>query len=376
MGKKLNVGLIGHQFMGKAHSHALKDLSFFFDLDVEPVMKVLCGIPEESVKATAEKYGWENYSTNWEAVVDDPSIDVIAIAAPGQLHNPIAVAAAKKGKHVICEKPLAMTYDEAVEMYKTAEENKVIHMVGFNYRCVPAIQLAKSLIVAGKIGKIYHFTGIYQQDWPLSEDFPYVWRFDKVAAGAGSIADKGSHIIDLARFLIGEFNEVVATTDIYIKERPVSAGSVEKKAVTTDDVAMFISKFDNGALGLFETSRMSAGRKNALSFEVNGSKGSIRFELERLNELQVYFAEEDAETQAFRTIMVTQGKHPYIDRWWPPGHIIGWEHTFIHQYYEFFQAIQNNKMTKPSFYDGMKNQEIIELLEKSTLSKSWVKVGE
>ena len=376
MKKRLNVGLIGHQFMGKAHSHALKDLSFFFDLEVEPVMKVLCGIPEESVKAAAEKYGWEGYETSWEKVVADPEIDVICIAAPGQLHKPIAIEAAKRGKHVLCEKPLAMTYTEAVEMYEAAKSHDIIHMVDFNYRRVPAIQLAKSLIDEGKIGKIYHFTGIYQQDWPLDENFPFVWRFDEVLAGAGSIADKGSHIIDLARFLVGEFDEVVATTDIFVKERPISIDSSEKKKVTTDDAALFISRFENGALGLFQTSRMSAGRKNALSFEINGSKGSIRFELERLNELQVYFAEEDSRTQAFRTIMVTQSEHAYIKQWWPPGHIIGWEHTFINQYYEFFRAIQTDQPTGPDFYDGMKNQEIIEVLQKSSKTKSWIKVGQ
>ncbi|NJD02154.1 MAG: Gfo/Idh/MocA family oxidoreductase [Ruminiclostridium sp.] len=373
MKRKINVGLIGHKFMGKAHSHALRDIMMFFDPGVIPVMRVICGI-EDDIGEIAGKYGWQSYEKSWEKVVDNPEIDIIDVATPGLTHKDIVLAAVKKGKHVICEKPLAMTALEAREMYEAAEENKVKHLVNFNYRRVPAVDLARKLINEGRLGKVYHFKAIYQQEWAADENVPYLWRFDKVMAGAGSMADKGSHIIDLARFLIGEISEVASTTEIFIKERPSLNDSNIKEKVTTDDAAMFITRFGNGALGLFETSRISVGHKNALSFEVNGSKGSMRFDLERLNELEVYFKEGDAGTEGFKSIMVTEPSHSYIKNWWPAGHVLGWEHTFIHQYYEFLKAIAEDKQPSPNFYDGMKNQEVIEAIEKAAIEKRWIKI--
>lgn len=373
MKKNLNIGLIGHKFMGKAHSHALRDISMFFDLGAIPVMKVICGI-EDDIKETAEKYGWMSYEKNWEKVVNDPDIDIITIATPGLLHKEIAIAAVNNGKHVLCEKPLAMTFVEAKEMYETAEKNNVKHMVNFNYRRIPAVNLAKKLIDEGRIGDIFHFKAIYQQEWAADENVPYIWRFDRDIAGAGSMADKGSHIIDLALFLIGEIYEVSSATEIFIKKRPALSNPEIKKTVTTDDAAIFIVRFKNGVLGLFETSRISVGHKNALSFEVNGSKGSIKFDLERLNELEVYFNNDACDVKGFRNIMVTEPSHSYIKQWWPAGHIIGWEHTFIHQYYEFIKAIVNDYKPSPDFYDGMKNQEVIEAIEKAAKEKKWVKI--
>lgn len=373
MKDSLNIALIGHKFMGKAHSHAYKDVSMFFDLEMKPVRKVLCGIGED-LEATMKKYGWETCEESWEKVVTDPSIDVVDICTPDNFHKDIAIAAAINGKHVICEKPLALTLDEAREMYECTEKYKVKHFVNFTYRGVPAIRLAKKLIKEGRIGAIYHFKGLYQQDFSLSEDFPFVWRMDRNAAGAGTMADKGAHIIDLARFLVGEFAEVSCRSETFVKERTDPATGT-RQTVTANDAAVFIGTFQNGALGLFETSNMSAGRKNALMLEINGSKGSIRFDLERMNELDVYFAEDEDEVQGFRNIMVTQPSHKYIKQWWPAGHIIGWEHTFVHQVYEFLNAIAEDRMPEPNFFDGMKCQEVVEAIARADKEKRWVKIS-
>jgi len=370
MKNKINVGMLGTKFMGKAHSHALRDVSMFFELDAEPVMKTLCGSGSSpDVADTAARYGWEKWTTNWREVVEDPEIDAVAILTPGNLHKEMAVAAAENGKHIICEKPLANSLAESKEMLEAVERNKVIHMTNFNYRKVPAVILAKKLVDEGRLGEIFHFRAIYQQDWVI--DANWVWRFDKKIAGSGSMSDKGSHIIDLARFLVGEITEVVADSKIFFQEKS-AAGTGEKRPVTTDDACMFITRFANGAMGLFETSRISTGHKNALSFEINGSKGSVSFNLERLNELEVYLKDEDSSVQGFRNVIVTDPAHTYIDRMWPAGHIIGWEHTFLFQYYEFFKGISQNKNPRPSFEDGMKAQAVIEAALKSVEEKSWI----
>ena len=369
--RMLTIGMIGHKFMGKAHSHAIRDVNMFFDTGVDLRMKTICGT-SESVVRSAGQLGWESYETDWRKVVDDPKIDIIDISSPGVTHMEIAVAAMQAGKHVICEKPLAMTAKEAERMYDEAKKSGVKNMVNFCYRRVPAVTLAKQLIVSGRIGEIYHFRASYQQDW-VNTDSPYVWRFDKKLAGAGSMADKGSHIIDLARHLVGEITEVSAMSDIYVKRHkdPVTN---ETKEVTTDDAAMFITRFEGGVMGTFETSRVSAGYKNALRFEVNGSKGTLRFDLERLNELDVYFAEPDKTTQGFRTIVVTEPQHTYMDHWWPQGHTIGWEHSFIHQYYEFIRAIVDDTDVKPDFYDGLVNMRVVDAVERAAKEKIWVTI--
>lgn len=369
--RTLTIGMIGHKFMGKAHSHAIRDVNMFFDTGVQLRMKTICGT-NESVARSAERYGWESYETDWRKVVEDPQIDIIDISSPGATHMEIAVAAAEAGKHVICEKPLAMTAAEAERMYDAAKKSSVKNMVNFCYRRVPDVTLAKRLIDNGRIGEIYHFKASYQQDW-AEADSPYVWRFDKKLAGAGSMADNGSHIIDLARYLVGEITEVAAMSDILVRRHkdPVTN---ENREVTTDDAAMFITRFEGGVMGTFETSRISAGYKNGLRFEVNGSKGSIRFDLERLNELEVYFTEQDKTTQGFRTIIVTEPEHPYMDHWWPLGHIIGWEHSFIHQYYEFIRAIVDDTEVKPDFYDGWINMRVIDAVERAANEKTWVAI--
>lgn len=373
MRRRVNVGLIGHKFMGKAHSHALHDVSFFFELDVEPVRAVLCGL-EDDLAETAARYGWRRHTHSWREVVADPEIEVVAIATPGNTHAEIAIAAAEAGKHVICEKPLALNAAEAKKMCQAVERAGVKHLVNFNYRRLPAVQLARDLIGSGKLGQLYYFRGTYWQDWPLDPHFPFVWRMDKSVAGAGSMADKGSHLVDLARFLVGEIEAVSATTEIFVRQRPLPGGGEQQ--VTTDDAAAFIARFANGALGLFGTSRMSAGHKNALGFEINGSQGSVIFDLERLNELQVYLRDEGGVPEGFRIVMVTEPAHRYIRNWWPPGHVLGWEHTFIHQYYEFLKALAEDTMPSPNFYDGLTAQRVLDAIETAAAEQRWIKVGQ
>lgn len=373
--RTLNVGLIGYKFMGQAHSHALRALPVFgHDLPVRTRMRTICGRDREALSAVADRYGWDRTETAWEAVVADPDIDIIDIVTPGHLHCEIALAAAEQGKHIICEKPLAMTGAEARRMLEAVERTNVKHVVNFNYRRVPAVMFAKRLIEEGRIGEVFHFRGVYQQDWPLDPEFPFIWRFDKELAGAGSMADKGSHVIDLARYLAGEFARVAGTNHTYITARKDAQGKT--RPVTTDDAAVFLGQFENGALGVFQTSRISAGHRNGLSFEVNGSRGSIRWDLERLGELEVYFADDRADVQGFRTVSVTQGgEHPYMDRWWPPGHIIGWEHTFVHQLYEFVKAIAEDGATSPDFRDGMRCQNVIDAIDEAHRAQRWVEVS-
>jgi predicted dehydrogenase len=372
MNRRIHIALIGHRFMGKAHSHALHDLPLFFDAGVEPVRRVLCGRGGD-LEETAARYGWQTSTRRWQDVVEDPDIHVVDIATPGNTHCEIAIAAARAGKHVICEKPLALNAREARQMYEAAESAGVKHMVNFNYRRVPAVNLAKQIVDDGRLGDIYYFRGTYWQDWPLDPQFPFLWRMDKCVAGAGSMADKGSHLVDLARFLVGEFSEVAATTGVFVKERPAKEGP---RAVTTDDAAAFVARFENGALGLFGTSRMSAGHRNSLGFEINGSRGSLIFDLERMNELQVYFASDPGDTQGFRTVMATQPEHPYMKNWWPPGHVIGWEHTFVHQYYEFLKAIAEDGNPSPSFRDGWRAQQVLDAVEVAASTRRWVGVGQ
>ena len=373
MKKQLNIGLIGYRFMGKAHSNALRTMPMFFDPGAEPVLKVICGVKDD-VAGAAQKYGWQSHVHDWNEVVHDPEIDIVAIASPGYTHAAIAVAAAANGKHIFCEKPLGMTFEEARLMYEAARQNKVKHMVNFNYRRIPAVLLARDLVQGGKLGRIYHFRASYQQDWAADPAVPYLWRFDQKLAGAGSVADKGSHIIDLARFLVGEIAGVAGMSDIFIKERASLNEELPKQEVTTDDAALFIARFANGAMGTFQTSRIATGYKNALQFEVGGSKGCLRFNLERLNELEVYFTDEESSIRGFRRILVTGPGHEYMDRWWPSGHVIGWEHAFSHQYYEFIKAIVEDYPPEPSFYDGMINQQIIEAVERAAREKTWVTV--
>jgi predicted dehydrogenase len=369
--KKVNIALIGHKFMGRAHSNGLRQVIHTFDMDVEPVMKILCGIGDD-LEETAHKYGWESFETDWRKVVSNHEIDAVSICTPGALHAEIALEAAKNGKHILCEKPLSNSLSEAEDMTKAVNDAGVINVVNFCYRKVPAILLAKRMIDEGKLGSIVHFRAIYQQDWAAYEVGDYVWRFDNNISGGGAIADKGAHVIDLARFLVGEFDEVVSQDKIFYKykENPITH---EKKEVTSDDASNFIALFKSGATGIFQTSRISLGKKNALTLEINGTNGTIMFDLERLNEIEVYL-EEEGDINGFKTVLVTEPSHSYISNWWPSGHIIGWEHCFVHQYYEFLRSISSNQHLSSTFVDGLKTQQIIEKLIESGKTKQWVKI--
>jgi predicted dehydrogenase len=384
--KTVNVAMIGYKFMGKAHSNAWRQVGHFFpDLAAKPVLKVVCGRDAAGTKAAAEQLGWEEVETDWQKAVARKDIDIVDVCTPGDSHAPISIAAAKAGKHVICEKPLANTVAEAKLMLDAVKKAKVKHLVAHNYRRAPAVQLMKKMIDDGRIGTIYHVRAVYLQDWILDPKFPMVWRFDKKVAGSGAHGDLNAHIIDLARMLAGEITSVGGLMETFIKERPLLAattGGLTAKAakgmgkVTVDDCALFCARFASGAVGTFEATRFAGGHKNGLQIEINGSKGSMVWSLESLNELKFWTNQDDKDRQGFQTILVTDGHHPYVGAWWPPGHIIGYEHTFTHEVYEFLKAIEENKAASPSFEDGVRNQLVLDAVEKSANEKRWVSVAE
>lgn len=369
MPPKLNVALIGYKFMGKAHSNAWRQVGRFFETPFEPVMKVICGRDEEGVKRAGEKFGWEEYATSWEEVVARKDIDIVDVCTPGDTHMPIVVAAAEAKKTILCEKPLANTVDEAERMLAAARANGIIHMVCHNYRRVPAIALARELIDEGRIGQIHHYRGTYLQDWLVNPEFPRLWRLQKSKAGSGALGDLASHSIDLARYLVGEITEVSGLLKTFVAERPVEAGSATLAPVDVDDASLSLVKFDQGAIGSIEATRFATGRKNYNRFEINGSRGSISFDLERLNELDVYI--EEGPNSGFRTINVTQPDHPYGKAWWPRGHIIGYEHTFTHTVLDLLNAIAKQDLPTPNFEDGVRNQRVLEAIERASVSRQW-----
>jgi predicted dehydrogenase len=381
--QKLRVGMVGYKFMGKAHSHAYRDVGFFFDPNVEIVMQALCGRDEKGVKAATEKMGWLSYETDWRALIQREDIDLIDIVSPNNNHAEIAIAAAEAGKHVYCEKPLALTLDQAKRMYEAVQKNGVLHMVNYNYRFAPAIQVAKNLIDTGKLGKIYHVRAQYLQDWIMDPKFPLVWRLNKTVSGSGALGDLAAHSIDLARFLVGEFKEVNGMLETFIKERPIVEGSsglsgtASKEAYETvevDDASIFMARFENGALGIFEATRFAGGNRNGNRIEINGEKGSIRWDVENLNELEVYFTDDEPGLQGFRKITCTEEAHPYAGNYWPAGHIIGYEHTFINLLVELLKGIETNENPSPNFYDGLQNQLILEAVSKSAHTRQWVQI--
>lgn len=385
--RTLNVALIGYNFMGKAHSHALDNVSFFFKNGWKPVKKVIVGRTEHLVKQAAADFGWEAYETDWRKVVQRSDIDVVLIASATASHYEIAAQAAAAGKHILCEKPLGLNAEEAKLMLEQAQSAGIVHMLGHNYRRVPAIGLARKLIADGEIGDILHFRGAYLQDWLLDPLFPASWKLDKAVAGSGPHGDLNSHLIDLARYLVGEIDQVVGMDKTFVAKRPKvltdeSLGSNlkahgdthELADVTVEDTSAFLAKFENGALGTFEASRMAGGRKNDLRIEVNGTVGSICFRFERMNELEFWSKDEARETQGFRKILVTEDVHPYIGAWWPPGHIIGYQNTFVNQLADFLHAIQYQENTAPDFHDGWLNALVLDAVLKSVQTRSWEKV--
>ena len=389
MGKELNVGLVGYIFMGKAHSHAYLDVAKFFpDIQAKPVMKAICGRNKAGVSAAAAQWGWQSYETSWQDLVARDDIDLIDITAPSYVHGEIAIAAVEHGKHVLCEKPMASTLSEARQMLAAARKAGVVHMVGFNYRRVPAIALAWQMINSGLLGQIRHFRGTYLQDWIADPQFPMNWRLRKPVAGSGAHGDLNAHLIDTARFLVGDITEVVGMGGTFIKERPkeLSSGGLAAVAgegteeVTVDDATVFLAKFAScdrvaeGAYGTFEATRLAPGHKNYNRFEINGSEGSISFCFERMNELEYFDRREPARLGGFRTIMVTEGDHPYAGAWWPPGHVIGYEHTFIHEVYDLANAIGSGTPIHPDFLDGARCVAVLEAASASLDAHAWVDV--
>lgn len=380
---EINVAILGYKFMGRAHSNAYRQVGRFFPGKLTPRLKVICGRDRAAAEAAARQLGWDEVETDWRKVVERKDIDVVDISTPGHLHHEQALAAAAAGKHIICEKPLANTLADAREMLRAVQKAGVKHMLMHNYRKVPAVAFARKLIDDGRLGDIYHYHGAYLQDWIIDPQFPLVWRLQKKLAGAGALGDIGSHAIDLARYLNSEFTGVVGHMTTFIKERPlvaedqglrrVKAGAGKGK-VTVDDDANFLARFSNSSAGVFESSRFCGGRRNYNTFQIYGSKGSLAFNLERLNELEFYDREDPAGQQGYKTISVTEGVHPYVGAWWPPGHIIGYEHSFTHAVHDFLVALENDSLPSPNFSDGVKNQAVLEAVERSSKSGKWERI--
>jgi predicted dehydrogenase len=360
--RPLSVALLGTKFMGRAHSNAWRQAPRFFDLAADIQMAAICGSDRADTRRAAKLLGWERAVYDWRAIMVDSNIDIVDICTPNDSHAEIAIGAARAGKAILCEKPLARTTAEARRMVDAAKRSRVPNMVCFNYRRVPAVALAKQIIAAGDIGeRIYHFRARYAQDWIVDENFPMVWRLQSKVAGSGALGDIGAHIIDLARFLVGEIATVSAISETFVKRRLTKSRSYAR--VDVDDAVSVIGKFRNGAVLNLEATRFAPGRKNQLSFEINGSRGSLAFDLEKINRLRFYDATDPAHVRGFRDIIVTEPNHPYIKNWWPAGHLIGYEHSFIHTIADFVNGIVARKSIQPDFADGLKTQRIVDLIQ-------------
>jgi predicted dehydrogenase len=379
----IGVGMVGYKFMGRAHSNAYRQVPHFFDVDPVPRMQVLCGRDEAAAREAADKLGWADVETDYRKMVTRDDIGLVDVSSTGNTHFQVVMAALAAGKHVFCEKPLANSLDEARQMMEAARDAGVVAMIDFNYRKVPAVAFAQQLIAEGRLGEIRHWRAVYLQDWITDPGFPLVWRLQKELAGSGALGDIAAHIVDLSHFLSGPMAEGPGTMKTFFPERRwevasaggsglSAAGSAERGPVTVDDAASFLARFENGATGTFEVTRLAPGRRNYNSFEVNGSNGSLYFNLERLNELEVYFSDDPAGLQGFRTINVTEPNHPF-GIWWPAGHIIGYEHTFTHQVKTLLDGIHAGVSPAPTFEDGYRCQAVLDAVERSNASGNWEK---
>ncbi|MER5686034.1 Gfo/Idh/MocA family oxidoreductase [Streptomyces sp. NPDC002205] len=380
----LGVGMVGYAFMGAAHSQGWRTAGHVFDLPMRPALAAICGRDRTAVAAAAERHGWAAAETDWRALIARDDVQLVDICTPGDSHAEIAIAALEAGKHVLCEKPLANTVAEAEAMTEAAERARArgqVAMVGFNYRKVPAIAYARKLIADGRLGALRHVRATYLQDWLVDPESPLTWRLEREHAGSGALGDLGAHIIDLAQYLAGELLVgVSAVSETFVRERPLLAGasgglsgvasSEARGAVTVDDAAVFTGRLASGALASFEATRMAAGRKNALRLELNGERGSLAFDLERLNELSFHDHIEPTVTAGFRRILVTEPEHPYLEAWWPPGHALGYEHTFIHQARDLVRTIAEGTDPVPSFADGLQVQRVLAAVEESAEKNS------
>ncbi|MEA2384822.1 MAG: hypothetical protein QOH72_4793 [Solirubrobacteraceae bacterium] len=365
----VGVGMLGYAFMGKAHANAYRTLAYMtWPPPLRPELVTIAGRNAEAVAEAADRYGFQGYATDWQDLIGDDRIQVFDNAGPNHLHGAPTIAAAQAGKHVVCEKPLGRTAEESHEIWQAVSRTGVKHLCAFNYRFVPAVRLAREMIAAGELGEIFHFRARYLQEWITDPEFPMVWRLDRELAGSGALGDLGAHIIDLGRYLVGEVATVGGITRTFIGDRP--GGEVD-----VDDAFEAFVEFEGGAVGTLEASRFATGRKNALSFEINGSKGSIAFELERINELQVNLSGSTPgrRAQGFRQVLVTEPEHPFLEHWWPAGHVIGWEHTFVHELHHFLTAIRDGTDVTPhgaDFEDGYRTAEVCDAIVRSAGSGS------
>jgi predicted dehydrogenase len=386
--KTLGVGMVGYAFMGAAHSHAWRSAGRFFPLPMDVDMAVVCGRTEPGVVEARDRLGWRDYETDWRRLLDRDDVSLVDICTPGDTHAEIAIAALEAGKHVLCEKPLANTVAEAEAMTAAAtaaSARGVRSMVGFTYRRVPAIGLARRLVADGRIGTIRHVRAQYLQDWITDPEAPLSWRLQKDRAGSGALGDIGAHIVDLTQYITGEhLAGVSAILETFVKERPIpteasglsGVAGTERGEVTVDDAAIFLGRFDGGALATFEATRFAAGRKNAIRIELNGSLGSLAFDFEDMNVLRFYDNTEDAATAGFRRILVTEPVHPYVAAWWPPGHLLGYEHAFTHQVVDLVTALAEGTDPAPSFADGLQVQRVLAAVETSAAKDSvWTDVN-
>jgi predicted dehydrogenase len=383
--RPMRVAMIGYAFMGQAHSQGWRTAPRVFDLPVEPTMSVLCGRTRSAAEAAARTLGWQSSSTEWQEVVRRDDIDVVDICTPGDTHAEIALAELAAGKHVFCEKPLANTVEQAEQMTSAAAKAAaagVLCMVGFNYRRVPALALARRLVSEGRLGRIHHIRSQYLQDWIVDPEFPLVWRLQKDKAGSGALGDIGAHVIDLAYFLTGQrLVGVSGMLNTFVDRRPLPSQSAGLRGsegegygdVNVDDTAVFFGRTDAGAVASFEATRFATGRKNAMRIELNGSHGSLAFDFETMNELHVYDATVPAADAGFRRILATEPEHPYVEAWWPPGHGLGYEHTFVHEIADFVRDIAAGRQPTPSFADGLMVQRVLDAVERSSADGSrWV----
>lgn len=378
----VNIALIGYGFMGRAHSNALHQVKAFFNPPVEPRLRVLCGRNVDAARAVAEAFGWEETVADWREAVARPDIHVVDIATPVHTHREIALAAARAGKAIICEKPLACSLAEALEMAQAVEAAGVLNLCNYNYRRTPAVALAAQMVRAGQLGELFHWRSQFLQSWLVDPNFPLTWRLQKEKAGSGALGDLASHSIDLARYLVGEVEAVCSMLHTYTRERPLPLRDVgrasvpgsERGPVTVDDAAWALFRFRNGARGLLEVTRMATGRLTAHRFEINGREGSLAFDFERLNELLYFSRRDPLEAQGWRTIHVTQPVHPYMGAWWPAGHSIGYEHTFVHALADFFRAYVEGRPCAPDFRDAAQTQAVLEAIALSAEVGRWVEV--
>jgi len=377
MNQEIGVGMVGHAFMGAVHSQAWRNAHRFFDLPLTPRLSVLGGRDEARTRAAADKYGWAAVETDWTELVRRDDVQVVDICTPGDTHCDIAVAALEAGKHVLCEKPLANSVAEAEKMVAAAEAaaaRGVRSMVAFNYRRVPALAYARKLVAAGRLGEIRHVRAVYLQDWLSDPTSPLTWRLDREKAGSGALGDLGAHIVDAAQFVTGHtITGVSALTETFTKSRPDGAGGTGE--VTVDDTALFLARFDSGAVGSFEATRYALGRKNAMRLEVNGSRGSLAFDFESMNELQFFDGDAPGPESGFRRVLVTEADHPYVGAWWPPGHLLGYEHTFVHEVVDLVTAIATGADPAPSFADGLRVQRVLAAVEDSAATGTWRQIA-